>query len=70
MKEYAASGDTGPYGIAKGIDLDLWFAEQKANRIGRIAVSGEIVSYGIPTPGSSDSMQKAREFAPWLLVWY
>src|SRR5450755_1942513 len=39
--------------ITAGPDGNLWFAEERGNKIGRIATSGRITEYPIPTAGSS-----------------
>ena len=44
-----------PYAIARGPDAALWFTEQVAGRIGRIAPGGAIREYSLPTPRSGPS---------------
>jgi streptogramin lyase len=39
--------------ITAGPDGNLWFAEERGNKIGRITTSGYITEYPIPTIGSS-----------------
>ncbi|MBV8154177.1 MAG: hypothetical protein JOY98_07140 [Candidatus Eremiobacteraeota bacterium] len=40
---------SGPFGITRGPDGALWFAETTANKIGRITTAGSFSEYPIPT---------------------
>jgi len=41
---------SGPSGITKGPDGNLWFAESNAYKIGRVTVSGSITEFPLPQP--------------------
>ncbi len=43
----------GPYGVAVAADGTVWATLQSANQLMRIAPSGEITQYDMPTPGAS-----------------
>jgi len=43
----------GPYGVAVAADGAVWATLQSANQLMRIAPSGEITQYDLPTPGAS-----------------
>jgi virginiamycin B lyase len=43
----------GPYGVAVAADGTVWATLQSANQLMRIAPSGEIRQYDLPTPGAS-----------------
>jgi virginiamycin B lyase len=60
ITEYAVlAGGAGPYpySIAAGPDGALWFTERSdfGNKIGRIATSGKVAQYPVPTPVSNPS---------------
>ena len=40
-----------PYGIAKGPDGNMWFAEKNGHRIGRIDAGGRIAEFALPRGG-------------------
>jgi virginiamycin B lyase len=44
--------DSAPDGIASGTGGDLWFAETRGNKIGRISPAGTITEYPVPTKDS------------------
>jgi streptogramin lyase len=46
---------SGPFGITAGPDGALWFAENNANKIGRITVAGVVTEFPIPTANSAPS---------------
>jgi virginiamycin B lyase len=59
-------GDPMPFAIAKGPDGALWFTENAANAIGRIATDGTISEYPIPTKDSApDGIVAALDGALW-----
>jgi virginiamycin B lyase len=43
----------GPYGVAVAADGTVWATLQSANQLIRIAPSGELTHYDLPTPGAS-----------------
>ncbi|HTS52116.1 MAG TPA: hypothetical protein VMH26_02480 [Burkholderiales bacterium] len=43
----------GPYGVAVAADGTVWATLQSANQLIRIAPSGEMTQYDLPTPGAS-----------------
>jgi virginiamycin B lyase len=43
----------GPYGVAVAADGTVWATLQSANQLIRIAPSGEVTQYDLPTPGAS-----------------
>jgi len=43
----------GPYGVAVAADGTVWATLQSANQLIRIAPSGELTQYDLPTPGAS-----------------
>ena len=50
MGEHAASRN-----VAAGPDGNVWFTENRGNKIGRIAGDGVVTEYLVPTPGSGPS---------------
>jgi streptogramin lyase len=46
------TGASGPFGITKSNDQNIWFTEQAANKIGRITNFGVITEFSIPTAAS------------------
>ena len=52
LTEYPLSTGASPEGIVAGFDGNLWFAENGANKIGRISPGGVLFEYAIPTDGS------------------
>jgi streptogramin lyase len=55
-----------PIGIVAGPDGAVWFAEFRANKIGRIGPDGGITEYPIPTPNSSpDAIVLGSDGALW-----
>jgi virginiamycin B lyase len=54
VTEFAVpSAFSGPAGITVGSDGALWFAENNADKIGRITTGGSITEYSLPTSTSS-----------------
>jgi virginiamycin B lyase len=51
--EYAAHPAGNDFSITAGPDGALWFTEFSANKIGRIATSGTVTEYAVPTHQSS-----------------
>jgi virginiamycin B lyase len=51
--DQCSSGNAAPLRIAAGPDGALWFTESNSNKIGRIATSGSITEYCIPTPSAT-----------------
>src|SRR6266700_3918680 len=47
-----STSGSGPEGIAKGPDGNLWFTESTGNKIGKITPTGTITEYPIPTTNS------------------
>lgn len=50
ITHFALPYGTVPEGIATGADGNLWFAENGADRIGRITPGGEVSEFTLPTP--------------------
>ena len=47
--EYTSTSGSGPYGIAKGSDGRLWFAQDYTNQIGAMTPSGTVTEYNVPS---------------------
>lgn len=45
-----------PYAITRGKDGNMWFTENKGNRIGRITPEGEIKEFAVPTTNAGLSL--------------
>ena len=56
MTEIELPKGAGPAEIVGGSDGNLWFAEDKANRIARVTASGNVKEFAILTPDSRPAM--------------
>jgi virginiamycin B lyase len=52
LNSVTAPAGARPIGIIAGPDGNLWFGENAANKVGRIAPSGIITEFPVPTPGA------------------
>jgi streptogramin lyase len=52
LNSVTAPAGARPIGIIAGPDGNLWFCENAANKVGRIAPSGIITEFPVPTPGA------------------
>ena len=59
-----------PIGITPGADGNMWFCAKKANKIGRIAVDGEITLFPLPTPDAGpDGTLVDPDGNVWEIMW-
>jgi len=63
ITEYAANAS--PYGIAKGSDGALWFAEAGASNVGRITTAGVMTEYPVPSGGKPIWIAPGPDGALW-----
>jgi virginiamycin B lyase len=48
IKQYKLDDKSHPLGITAGPDGNLWFTDEKANRIGKLSVTGQVTAYNLP----------------------
>jgi len=59
--EFALADTTAtPIGITAGSDGNLWFAQKKANKIGRMSTSGAFAEFDLPTPNAGPDAEAPR----------
>jgi len=54
------SYDPGPIGIVQGPDGNMWFAEMRARKIGRITTSGAVTEFAVQYPMTTGPSQITR----------
>ncbi len=49
ITEYSPASGAGPEGIVAGPDGNLWFVNNKTNKVGKITTTGKVTEYSLPT---------------------
>jgi streptogramin lyase len=71
ITEYALPSGSGPIGIAAGPDGNLWFSEERTNKVGKITTAGTVTEYSLPAESDPYGIAAgpAKENDLWFTNW-